>query len=87
MKTNTNEQVGYRNLYQSPGMKDIAMDILFMVAMDEGSVDMVVEWWNVGPHAPFSMGTSQRFTMPLSWVKELEEYIYNGELFTIPGIG
>lgn len=80
------EQVGHRNLYQSPSMKDIAMDILHLVAVDDGHVRLTVDWWNVGPHEPFNMGTYQEFTMPLSWVKELEEYIYKGELFIIPGV-
>lgn len=81
-----NEDLAHRYLYQYPTMKDVAMDILHMTAIDEGYVELVVEWWNVGPHAPFSMGRKQRFAMPLSWIKELEEYIYQGELFTIPGV-
>lgn len=81
-----NEQLGQRHLYQSPGMKDVAMDIRLMHPIDEGTVLLSIEWWNVGPHYPFNMGISQQFSMPLAWIKELEEYIYQNELFTVEGI-
>ena len=80
------DDIGHRHLYQYPTMKDVAMDILRLVSRDDGKVDVIVEWWNVGPHRPFNMQLYQAFTMPISWIKELEEYTYQGELFTIPGV-